>query len=73
MNKRTYNRVCRIYNDGLTTEMAISMIIMLATGYPEASKYILKFMKEQVFPRWRDTKHYPPMPDSMQKVEEILG
>ena len=53
MNKTNLKRIIRLYNEGLTTEMAISMIIMLAKNVEEASAFILPFMEREVFPRWQ--------------------
>ncbi len=52
MNKTNFKRICRLYKEGLTTEMAISLIIMLSKNPESCSGYLLKFMEGEVFPRW---------------------
>jgi hypothetical protein len=52
MNKTNFKRILRLYKEGLTTEMAINLIIMLSKNPDECSEYILKFMEQEVFPRW---------------------
>lgn len=60
MNKTNFKRICRLYKEGLTTEMAISLIIMLSKNPESCSEYILKFMESQVFPRWLSHNRAPP-------------
>lgn len=60
MNKTNFKRVCRLYKEGLTTEMALSLIIMLSKSPETCSAHILKFMEMEVFPRWAKHNLSPP-------------
>lgn len=60
MNKTNLKRIIRLYNEGLTTEMAISMIVMLAKDVDQAAVYILQLMEREVFPRWSRHNTSPP-------------
>jgi hypothetical protein len=52
MNKTNFKRIIRLYKEGLTTEMAISLIIMLSKNSEDCAEHLLKFMEMEVFPRW---------------------
>lgn len=71
MNKTNLKRIIRLYNEGLTTEMAISMIVMLAKNVDQASVYILQFMEREVFPRWARHNTSPPSSGSAMSGEQI--
>jgi len=68
MNKTNFKRVCRLYNEGLTTETAIVLIISLSRSNEECAKYILKLMHEVVFPRWfsQHSRGHLPTPDGFR-------
>jgi hypothetical protein len=53
VNKTNFKRILRLYKEGLTTEMAINLIIMLSNTPDECSEYIMEFMHQEVFPRWQ--------------------
>lgn len=53
MNKTNFKRILRLYKEGLTTEMAIQLIIMLSKNPEQCAEYLLKFMELDVFPRWQ--------------------